>query len=80
MCVFYDDDDDDDDRGGDDCSLSPSTAALSFDALWKRLQAAELGNMMMKNHSVCAGVSVFSQRISEGKPEVISPMKLSKER
>lgn len=38
MCVCYDDDDDDGaDAGGDDCSLSPSTAALSFDALWKRV-------------------------------------------
>lgn len=42
---------------------------LSFDALWKRVAAERrvaLGNMMMKNGSVCAGVSVFSQRISDG--------------
>ena len=37
VCVFCDDDDDDGGGGDDDCSLSPSTAALSFDARWKRV-------------------------------------------
>lgn len=59
MCVFSDDDD-------DDCSLSPSTAPLSSDALWKRVAGeAALGHTMMKNGGVRAGGSVFSQRISE---------------
>lgn len=44
--------------------------------MWRRLQQAQLGNMSVKDRSVCAGVSVFSEEEHEAAPvknaEVVS--------